>query len=561
MIPVMTHPDIAAFLGPLVGAAEPGIAIGVYTDGELAASATAGRASVEHDAAITERTAFDIASVSKHITATCVLLLARDELVDLDADIRGYLPELALTQPVTVRQCLTHTAGLRDYFALCELAGIPVAGITEGRFWDLVTGQRELDFPAGAAFSYSNTGYALAAVTVRRVTGQGLAAYARDRVFGPLGMTATCFRDDVSVIVPRLASGYLARADGGGFARCEVTEEVVGDGAVVTTIADLARWHGFIANGAVLGTDVRDALLARQVLSDGTKLGYALGLEAIDLGGEPAWWHSGTWAGYRAAVIYVPAGRVGVSVLANRNDHYPSHLAFAVAHALCSGAGLSSCYDAVRGVAHAPADVARQRAGELAGSWHEPDQDVFIDVREAEPGVLAVREQGGDEAAVRLGPDGVWRGAGSSAGASYSVRDGVLAVGWGLSSRPEGRYLRAAAGPRGRSGAQLPLGYFLNKELGVHAEIRADAAGTGTLLVGFAPARRLEPAVDSAGEQVWRAGGLTVRVDHEAGAGDAGAGEPGLLISLLGAHHVRFGRVASAPAGDAITRGLRIRQI
>lgn len=549
----MTLPDmtesLAALLGRLVSAGEPGIAIGVYSDGELAAAANAGCASVEHDAAITEHTAFDIASVSKHVTAACVLLLARDGLVDLDVDIRRYLPELALDQPVTTRQCLTHTAGLRDYSTLCELACIPAAGITEGRFWDLVTGQRELDFPAGTAFSYSNTGYALAAVLVRRVTGHRLAAYAAERVFGPLGMTATHFRDDVSAIVPRLACGYLARAGGGGFARCEVTEEIVGDGAVVTTIADLARWHSFIANGAVLGTDIRDGLRTRAVLADGTMLGYALGLEAIDLAGETAWWHSGSWAGYRAAVIYVPAGRVGVSVLANRNDHYASHLALAVAHALRSGAELSSCYDAVRGAAPAPADVARQRAGELAGCWHEPDKDVFVDLSEAGPGMLTVREEGVDYA-VRLGPDGVWRGAGPAAGASYWVRDGVLEAGWGLSSRPEGRYLRVTSEPTGRSDVPLPVGYFLNKELGVHAEVKADASGTGTLLVGFAPPRRLESAIDNAGAPVWRADGLTVRV-----------GGPGLLVSLLGAHHVRFGRVESDPAEPATTRGLRARQV
>jgi CubicO group peptidase (beta-lactamase class C family) len=456
----MTHLDmdqsLAALLGSRVGAGEPGVAIGVYIGGELVVAATAGCASVEHGAAITEHTAFDIASVSKHMTATCVLPLARTAHRP-DADIRRYPPELALVQPVTVRQCPTTRPGCATT-SRCASLPIPAAGMTEGRFWHLITGQRELDFAAGAAFAYSNTGYALAAVLVRRVSGRRLAAYARDRVFGPLGMTATCFRDDVSVIVPGLASGYLARTDGAGFARCEVNEDVVGDGAVVTTTADLARWHAFIADGAVLGPDIRDGLLDRAVLTDGTALGYALGLEAIEVAGEAAWWHSGTWAGYRAAVIYVPASRVGVSVLANRDDLYPSHLAHAVAHALRSGAELSSCYDAVRGAAPAPADVARQRAGELAGRWHEPDQDVFIDLREAEPGVIMVREQGAEHA-VRLGLDGAWRGAGSTAGASYVVRDGVLEAGWGLSSRPESRYLRAASKPRDGSDAALPVAY------------------------------------------------------------------------------------------------------
>src|SRR5215472_6027887 len=100
---------LAGLVAALAGEDEPGIAVGVYRDGELAASAAAGSAVPEHGVAVTENTAFDIASVSKHTTAASMLLLARDGLVDLDADIRAVVPELALAQPVTLRQCLTHT--------------------------------------------------------------------------------------------------------------------------------------------------------------------------------------------------------------------------------------------------------------------------------------------------------------------------------------------------------------------------------------------------------------------------------------------------------------------
>ena len=134
--------------------------------------------------------------------------------INLDDDIRGKLPELALLQPVTLRQCLTHTAGLRDYLSLCEVAGVPLAGIDEDRAMDLIAGQRDLDFPPGSAFSYSNSGYVLAAALVRKITGMSLATFARERVFGPLGMTATAFRDDVGVPVPLLAGGYLAVPSG-----------------------------------------------------------------------------------------------------------------------------------------------------------------------------------------------------------------------------------------------------------------------------------------------------------------------------------------------------------
>ena len=160
----MLSPDqLQDFVGTLAADGEPGLAVGCYAAASCASSATAGCAVIEHAVPVTEHTAFDIASVSKHLTSACLLLLARDGLANLDADLRTVLPELRLTRPVTLRQCLTHTAGLRDYFALCDIAGLPVLGITQDRFADLVAGQADLDFPAGSAFSYSNTGYALAA--------------------------------------------------------------------------------------------------------------------------------------------------------------------------------------------------------------------------------------------------------------------------------------------------------------------------------------------------------------------------------------------------------------
>ena len=185
--------DLQDLVSSLAGDGEPGFAAGIYTGGELVTAAAAGFAVAEHQVPVTEHTAFEIASVSKHLTSVCVLLLARDGLVALDEDIRAAFPELALAGPVTLRQCLTHTGGLRDYLALCEVAGVPVLGIGESKAMDLIAGQRDTDYPPGSAFSYSNTGYVLAAALVRRTTGASLAEFARERVFGPLGMTATGF--------------------------------------------------------------------------------------------------------------------------------------------------------------------------------------------------------------------------------------------------------------------------------------------------------------------------------------------------------------------------------
>ncbi len=532
-------------LGSLAAGDEPGFAVGIYSSGGLAGVATAGCAIPEHGVPVTERTVFEIASVSKHITAACMLLLSSDGTASLDDDIRDKLPELALREAVTLRQCLTHTAGLRDYLSLCGVAGIPLAGVGEDRAMDLIIGQRDLDFAPGTAFSYSNSGYVLAAALVRRTTGMSLAQFAGERVFGPLGMTATAFRDDVGVPVQRLAGGYLAvSASTGpaGFRRADVTENVVGDGGCVTNLEDLAGWHGFMASGAVLGTEVRDGLLAGQVFG-GDWSGYALGLAAVRIGDEAAWWHSGSWAGYRSAVIYVPDLGVGVSVLANRNDRYASYIAAAAARALVTGEDARAGYAAASGVPARAGQAAAAAAG-TAGLWHAPALDLFA-AFQARDGRLVAPEQDGDQEYL-LGTDGRWHGTGTSAGGTFTRRGDTLMAGWGLSAGLRDRWVRAGAAPQGPPDPGLPSGFFLNKELRAYASIQADESPVAAITIGLAPPRSLVPA----GPGVWRAatgGALTVRLADE---------DHGLLISVPGVHHLAFSPAAD-PGVLAVPRGLR----
>jgi len=392
----------------------------------------------------------------------------------------------------------------------------------------LIAGQRELDFPSGTAFSYSNTGYVLAAALVRRVTGSGLAPFARERVFGPLGMTATHFRDDVSLLVPGLANGYLAGPGGNGFRRRDVTENVVGDGAAVTTLADLAGWHAFLATGAVLGPDIRDGLLARQLLADGTRLGYALGLDAIEIAGQAAWWHSGSWAGYRAALIYLAERQAGVTVLANRDDRYPAHVALAAAHALLAEVDPGSVYAALAGVPE-PAELARREAAAIAGLWHEPSQDVYLNLA-ADDGALT----DGAGHRFRLAADGRWHGLGGAAGQAYALAGRRLTALWGLSGRAEGRYERVLA-TQAVSSQSAPWGIFRNEELGADAVLAPGTHGELTIAIGLARPRGLIPARPGTWRTSASDGGLTVRVDP--------ANPDRLLISMEAARRLRFDRV------------------
>lgn len=529
--------------------------VGVYRDGALDVAAAAGCAVVEHQVPATTRTVFDIASVSKQMTAACLLMLARDGAVDLETDVRDLLPELSLRDRVTLRHCLTHTGGLRDCYSMCELAGVELHGIREDRLVRIIARYRDLDFPPGTGFSYANTGYVLAAAVVRRITGEGLAAYAARQLFGPLGMAVSHLRDDVAALVPHLAAGYVATAR--GFDRCDVTEEVVGDGAVVTSVADYAGWHRFMMTGEVLGTDIRDALLERATLAGGTRIGYALGLEVAALpDGTPAWWHSGSWAGYRSAVVHAPAAGLSVLVLANRNDRGPSRLALAVALAARTGRPVGDCLHEARGHP-VPLEVARPARPALLGRWHEPDQDLFLDIVAAAgdgmPDLGGIEVRAGDEPArYRLGRDGRWHGVGEAAGETYRLDGPHLIAADRVSGDVSGRYARAGEADAG----PVPAGRYASAELA--AEALLVASEPPTITIGAAEPVRLAPA----GPGAWYGGGVTVRAVGDGRTASTAAGDGvrastavgdgvtastavggGLTVSTAGARRVRFTRV------------------
>jgi CubicO group peptidase (beta-lactamase class C family) len=522
-VPPVDPDELAGLIAPYVTDGGPGHAVGVYRGGALVAHAAAGCAVIEHDIPIGAGTIFDIASASKQFTAACLLLLQRDGMLSLDEDVRRYLPELLLPVPVTLRQCLSHTSGLREYYSLCELGGVPVAGMDETRLMRLLAGQTGLNFPPGTGWSYSNSGFVLGAAALRRVSGRSLAEFAADRLFGPLGMRATRFRDDLTVPVPGLATGYTPAPDG-SWRRADITEETVGDGGVVTSVSDLAGWQHFMLTGATLGAGIRDGLLEPAVLADGRRLPYALGLEIITVGGRRVYLHSGHIDGFRSALGYLIDGGVGVAVLANRDDTFPAEIAVRIAERL---AGVD-----------APAPPARrgERAALAAqpavtGLWYSPELDAHMVIGAAGDGTVT-HVEGGTTYRYAAMSDGSWRGLGCASSTRLRPAGGELWLEEVVGDEPPEVYLRVGEPPT----AAPPTGTYYSQELHARATIAAaDGAppGTAALAIGLAPPRTVSPA----SEGVWAGDRLTVRPL---------AGGSELEISLYGARRCRFARTDGA---------------
>jgi len=225
-------------------AATPGCAVGVASGGRPVLAAGYGTADLEHDVAITPDTIFEAGSVSKQFTAASVLLLAREKKLSLDDLARKYIPELPPYSPdITIRHMLNHTSGLRDWGSVAGIAGWPrtTRVHTHAHVLEIVHRQHSLNFAPGTRWSYSNTGFNLAAIIVERVSGLSFQEFTRTRLFQPPGMTHTSWRDDYTRIVKGRAAAY--REHGTEFSTDMPFENVYGNGGLLTTVGDLLTWN------------------------------------------------------------------------------------------------------------------------------------------------------------------------------------------------------------------------------------------------------------------------------------------------------------------------------
>lgn len=307
----------------------PGCALAVVRDGRIVYEKGYGLANLEHGVPIDpKRTVFDIGSTSKQFTAACILLLEQDKKLALDDDIRKFLPELPdLGTPVTVRHLLHHTGGFRDYIHLMMMGGFAVEDYTTAQDALAALGrQKALDFPPGSEHSYSNSGYFLLAQIVERASGKPLREFAQERIFGPLGMSQTRFLDDHTAVVPHRAASYGPNP-AGGFAVQMSNWEQTGDGAVQTTVGDLAKWDRNFYEPKVGGRGLIEQLQTTGTLNSGEKLQYARGLVVDEYRGLHRVSHSGAWAGYRADLMRFPEQKFSVIALCNLATAEPSGLA------------------------------------------------------------------------------------------------------------------------------------------------------------------------------------------------------------------------------------------
>ena len=412
---VLANPGAPAFAQPLPRLDLDGVLASIAPDGAGCVAGVAlpgaapviiarGQADLEHAAPLTPATIMETGSLAKQFTAAAVMLLVQDGKLDLDDDIRRVLPEMPdYGTPITIRHLLNHTSGLREQWRLMALTGNgPGAQAhTNAMILDLASRQKGLNFTPGAEFLYTNTNYVLAAMIVERVSGTSLQAFTDQRLFQPLGMVHTHWREDFRTVVPGRASAYSPTDD--GFVANMPFTSVYGNGGLLSTVGDLLLWNAFLDAPSVLpgGPALAAALQTPGRLGSGEPLEYGLGLEISQDHGRRLVSHSGSTAGYKAWLARYPDQKISIALMCNNGGVDP----------VAMGEGIAE--QAVLAAGHAPAqaDVSAPQAVAAAQAPGDltPYQGLFRDlvsgdlIRLTAAGGQLTLTRGGSQVLIPLG--------------------------------------------------------------------------------------------------------------------------------------------------------------
>ena len=229
--------DISAIFSDLQSP-DPGCAALVVNKGQTVFKQGFGVTNLDQPTPLTSSTNFRLASVTKQFTAAAIMLLVRDGKLKYEDHLTDILPQFPpYARDITVRNLLNHTGGLLDYEDLWdgEYPDTPsnkLPQIRDAQVLQLLARQETGRFPAGANFAYSNSGYAVLAQVVEKVSGQPFEDFLRARIFQPLGMTNTIAFVDTRNIVPNRSYGYRKEKGQWVFSDQSSTSAVLGDGGV-----------------------------------------------------------------------------------------------------------------------------------------------------------------------------------------------------------------------------------------------------------------------------------------------------------------------------------------
>ena len=309
----------------------PGAAVIMIHDNKIIHRKGYGLADVYTGKRITTKTIFEIGSVTKHFTATGIMILVEKGRLDYNDRLSEIFPQFPkYAEKITVRHLLHHTSGLKDYEDLFVESGkikedwVKPVKIVRSKFEptaddviDLLSKQKRLHFNPGEKWQYSNSGYVVLAKIIEEISGRTFPQFMKEEVFLPSGMEHSYVYDKDTPRIDNRAKSY--RLTDGEMMNADYTpfNFIYGDGNVNTNADDMHRWHKALCNSSLVdGKSFRQSIRPGK-LNDGSQTGYGYGWFISKQLSHRKVHHSGSWCGFVSSMSYFPREKITVAVLSN----------------------------------------------------------------------------------------------------------------------------------------------------------------------------------------------------------------------------------------------------
>jgi CubicO group peptidase (beta-lactamase class C family) len=264
---------------------------------------------------LTKEARFYIASLSKPITATAIMLLQQKQLLSYDEKAIRYLPGLpAYAQQVTIRQLLNHTSGIKDY----EQALAGKKGLTNRDIVMWLHEQRALNFEPGSQFDYSNSGYILLSLIIEQVSKQSYRQFLHDSIFTPLQMNHTTVYDETKPMIKNKAVGFNQDKQPDDYSIL-----TTGDGGIYSTVGNLYTFHQSFHG--LLSKENLELMYQPPLLKDGKRSAYGFGWFVEGTDKHRIVQHTGGLNGFRALFWRDLSHHATIIALTNQGDAFPLH--------------------------------------------------------------------------------------------------------------------------------------------------------------------------------------------------------------------------------------------
>ena len=307
----------------------PGVALAVLRKGKVIHLRGYGFANVEHQVPVKPTTIFQSGSIGKQFTAAAVMLLVQEHKLSLDDKISKYFPDVPATwKDITVWNLLTHTSGLGDYPSEVNLR----RDYTED---ELLASFKKapLDFEPGSGWNYSNSGYVILGILIRKITGKFYGDFITERMFQPMKMTTARVISEAD-IVPNRAAGYrLVQGELKNQDWVSPSTNSTADGSLYFSILDLAQWDAALYTEKPLTQASRNQIWTPARLRDGTTKDYGFGWHLGKFHGRRVAFHGGAWQGFKTFIIRFLDTDLTIIFLANSWETRDFKLARALASA------------------------------------------------------------------------------------------------------------------------------------------------------------------------------------------------------------------------------------